>query len=197
MAAGVFGRIGCYPRDAESALPRPEKVQAVSKIQEGLKNSEAVLLAEFSGLRVTEMQELRRTLRGVGVELRILKNTLARLAARQAGLEGLLPFLEGPTAAAFATSDAVGAARELAEFGRRFPGLIVKGGLLSGKILSRDHAKALAAIEPKEVLLTRFRGALNGPMVGLASALSAPLRDLAGALQALLRKSAAGEAVEA
>ena len=172
--------------------PRPEKVAVVEEVRERLETTSAALLTEYRGLDVTAISDLRRALRQVGGEYKIYKNTLVRFAARDLGLE-LEELLTGPTAIAFITErpdgspgDAVDVAKALRDFARTNPSLVVKGGVLGTKPLTADEAKALADVEPREVLLAKLAGALAAPMVQLAGLLEALPRNFAYGLQALI-----------
>jgi len=172
--------------------PRPEKVAVVDEVKERLDATTAALLTEYRGLDVTAISDLRRALRKVGGEYKIYKNTLVRFAARDLGLE-LEELLTGPTAIAFITEkpdgspgDAVDVAKALRDFARTNPSLIVKGGVLGTKPLSAEEARALAEVEPREVLLAKLAGALAAPMVQLAGLLEALPRNFAYGLKALI-----------
>ena len=172
--------------------PRPEKVAVVEEVRERLDSTSATLLTEYRGLDVTAISELRRALRAAGGEYKIYKNTLVRFAARDLGLE-LEELLTGPTALAFITEkpdgspgDAVDVARALRDFARTNPNLVVKGGVLGTKPLTADEARALAEVEPREVLLARLAGAMAAPMVQFAGLLEALPRNFAYGLKALI-----------
>jgi large subunit ribosomal protein L10 len=172
--------------------PRSEKVAVVDEVRERLGSTSAALLTEYRGLDVTAISDLRRALRSVGGEYKIYKNTLVRFAARDLGLE-LEDLLTGPTAIAFITErpdgtpgDAVDVAKALRDFAKTNPNLIVKGGVLGTKPLTADEAKALAEVEPREVLLSKLAGALAAPMVQLAGLLEALPRSFAYGLKALI-----------
>ena len=180
--------------------PRPEKVAVVDEVRERLADSSAALLTDYRGLDVPALAELRRALREAGGEYKIYKNTLVRFAAEAAGLD-LDGVLTGPTAIAFvgerpdgAPADAVVVAKALRDFARTHPSLVVKGGILDDQPLSADEARALAEVEPRDVLLARLAGALAAPMQTFAGLLQALPRDLAYGLQALIDKGGAGEA---
>lgn len=167
--------------------PRPEKAAVVDEVRERFTASGAALLTEYRGLDVTAMAELRRLLRAAGSEYKVYKNRLVQFAARDIGLD-LHDMLRGPTAIAFiyqdpegAPADPVPVAKALRDFARTNPGLVVKGGVMGGKLLAADEARGLANIEPREVLLAR-----------LAGGFAAPMQQLAGLLQALPRKTAYG-----
>ncbi|MGK2949791.1 MAG: 50S ribosomal protein L10 [Acidimicrobiales bacterium] len=172
--------------------PRSEKVAVVDEVRERFDSTSAALLTEYRGLDVTAISDLRRALRAAGGEYKIYKNTLVRFAARDLGLE-LEELLTGPTAIAFITEkpdgspgDAVDVAKALRDFAKVNPNLIVKGGVLGMQPLTADEAKALADVEPREVLLAKFAGAMAAPMVQFAGLLEALPRNFAYGLAALI-----------
>jgi large subunit ribosomal protein L10 len=172
--------------------PRPEKVAVVDDVRERLESSSAALLTEYRGLDVAAISALRRALRAAGGDYKIYKNTLVRFAARDLGLE-LEDLLTGPTAIAFITErpdgsagDAVDVAKALRDFARGNPALVVKGGVLGTRPLTADQARALADVEPREVLLAKLAGAMAAPMVQLAGLMEALPRNLAYGLKALI-----------
>jgi large subunit ribosomal protein L10 len=169
-------------------MPKVEKVEAVRELTERFRNSNAALLTEFAGLKVSEMKELRRVLADVGGDFKVVKNTLSRIAAREAQLEDLLPLLEGSTAIAFVSGDPVSAAKGLDAVSKKYPALVIKGGILDGSILDSARAAALAKVAPREVLLGQLAGMLQSPVQKLAYLLSAPVRELGYALGALREK---------
>jgi large subunit ribosomal protein L10 len=180
--------------------PRPEKVAVVDEVRERFTSSSAALLTEYRGLDVSALGELRRALREAGGEYKVYKNTLVRFAAREAGLE-IEELLTGPTAIAFvverpdgAPGDAVVVAKALRDFARTYPALVVKGGVMDDRSLSADDAKALADIEPREVLLARLAGGLAAPMQQFAGLLQALPRNFAYGLSALIEKGGAAPA---
>ncbi|MFN2490645.1 MAG: 50S ribosomal protein L10 [Actinomycetota bacterium] len=175
-------------------MARPEKVQAVEDIGERFAGAQAALLAEYRGLSVVDMAEVRRALRAAEADLKVLKNTLARIAVREAGLEDLVEFLEGPTAIAFCRGDAIEAAKALDEATRRFPVLQVKGGVLRGKVISGDQARALARLGSREVQLAKIALLVNSPAQQTANVFAALLRNLGSMLaQVVTQKEAVTE----
>ncbi len=160
-------------------MARPEKVAVVDEIKEKLESSQGVFLTEYRGLTVGQQQELRRSLRKADAEYKVMKMSLARLAAEAAGLTDILPWLEGPTAIAFTEADPVPAAKSLKQFADTNEFLVLKGGLLAGDTLDADAVRRLAEIEPRDVLLARLAGAMAGPMSKLAGLMSAVARPLA------------------
>ena len=177
--------------------PRPEKVAVVDEVRERLDATSATILAEYRGLDVAKLAALRTSLRAAGGEFKVYKNTLVRFAARELDLE-IEDLLTGPTALAFVTDkpdgtpgDAVDVAKVLKDFGRENPALIVKGGVLGDKLLSADDARALADVEPREVLLAKLAGGMAAPMQKFAGLLQALPRNFAYGLKALIDQGGA------
>jgi large subunit ribosomal protein L10 len=178
-------------------MPKPQKVAAVKELRTKLESSDAALLAEFTGLKVGEMMQVRRSLAENGTEFGVVKNTLGRIAATEANMADLVPLLKGSTAIAFVNGDAVLAAKSLDDVAKKYPALIVKGGILGGKVLDAQQAKALASVESREVLLSKLVGMLNAPIQKMASLLYAPLGNLGNALFALQQQRGAESPAEA
>ena len=172
---------------------KADKAQTVVEITERFKNADAALLTEYRGLSVSEIAELRNALRDAGTEYKVLKNTLARIAVREVGLEDLAEMLTGPTAIAFIKGDAVEAAKALDDAAKKFPVLLIKGGVLDGKIVDGDQARALAKLEPREVQLTKIVLMINQPLQQTANVLSALLRDFGSMLAQVVAKKESGE----
>ena len=172
-------------------MPRPEKVQAVADIKERLDGAQAVFLAEYAGLSVQEQQTLRRELRANGAEFKVVKMTLARLAAADMEIDDFDALLLGPTGLTFADGDPVGAAKVLRDFAKTHEVLVVKGGLLGREFLTPERIAELAEIEPREVLLAKIAGAFEAPMAKMAGLLAALPRNAATAMQQLLEKKEA------
>jgi large subunit ribosomal protein L10 len=177
----------------ETQMARPEKVQAVKDIREGLEGAEAVFLTEYRGLSVQAVQDLRRSLRESGAEYKVVKMTLAKLAAGDAGIEGLDDYFAGPTALAFANNDPVATAKALKEFSKDHEVFVLKAGYLSGNILSPEEVSKLAEIEPLEVLLAKIAGAAKAPLYSAAGMFGSFTRDAASMFTQLLDKKESGE----
>lgn len=173
-------------------MPKPQKVEAVRELRAKLESSDAALLAEFTGLKVGEMMQVRRSLAESGTEFGVVKNTLGRIAATEADMAELVPLLRGSTAIAFVRGDAVLAAKSLDEVAKKYPALVVKGGMLGGKILDAAQAKALASVDSREVLLAKLAGLFQAPIQKMAGLLYAPLGNMGNALYALQQQRAAG-----
>jgi large subunit ribosomal protein L10 len=183
--------------------PRPEKVAVVDEVRERFDAASAALLTEYRGLDVAAISELRRSLREAGGDYKVYKNSLVRFAAQNAGLD-IEELLTGPTAIAFvgerpdgAPADAVLVAKALRDFARTHPALVVKGGVMDDRALSAEDARALADVEPREVLLARLAGAFAAPMQQFAGLLQALPRNFAYGLSALIEKGGATDAAPA
>lgn len=178
-------------------MPRPDKVSAVAEIADAFRTSNAAVLTEYRGLSVKELTQLRRAL-GAGTSFAIVKNTLTKIAAKDAGVDGLGELLTGPTAVAFVDGDPVEAAKGLRDFARTHPALVLKGGVLEGKPLSAQEIRRLADLESREVLLARLAGAMQGSLSKAIATIAAPLSQFARVAAALQdqRASAAEAASE-
>ena len=172
--------------------PRRNKSDAVGTIKERF-GSGAVLLTEYRGLTVAELAELRRTLRG-SADYKVVKNTLATIAAVEVGLEDLVPLLEGPTAIAYVTGDVAKVAKDLADFAKKAPALTLKGGIFEGRVLSADEAKRLSALESREVMLAKVASMAITPLQQAANLFAAGFNQLGAVLAQHRDKLAAAEA---
>jgi large subunit ribosomal protein L10 len=168
-------------------MARAEKVAAVAELAERFQSSSGAVLAEYRGLTVAQLAELRHAL-GEQATFSVVKNTLTKLAAADAGiaaeLEGLLT---GPSAVAFVRGDVVEAAKGLRDFARANPALVIKGGVIDGKSMSPAEIEKLADLESREVLLAMLAGAMKASMAGAAATLAAlptQMARLTAALQA-------------
>jgi len=178
-------------------MPRPEKVQAVEEIRRRLSEAKATFVTEYRGLTVAEQQSLRAELRKADGDYKVVKMSLARLAADAEGLEALHDVLAGPTALAFAATDAVTVAKALRDFAKEHERLIVKAGVLAGEVLAPEKVAQLADIEPRDVLLGRIAGGFQAPLVKLAGLLQALPRNAASMFSLLLEKKEAELTVNA
>ncbi len=149
-------------------MPRTEKLERVAELKRRIEGSTALLLAEYRGLTVSDITELRRTLREADSSLAVVKNTLMQRAATEAGLE-LTDLLSGPSAVAFVDGDAVSAAKKIKAATKQFPTLVLKGGYMEGQVLSADEANRLADLESREVMLSKVAGLLKGEMARAAA----------------------------
>lgn len=167
-------------------MPRPDKVAVVDEVREGLNDSAATLLTHYRGLSVTELAQLRASLRETNAEMRVVKNTLTIRAAEAAGMEGLKDLLEGPTGLVFCADDPVGPAKALKAFQKDHPELIVRGGYLDGEVLDEDAAIRLADLDSREELLAKLAGLMEGALSGTARLLQAATEKQARLMQALV-----------
>ena len=171
--------------------PRADKVAVVEEITAKLGEADAVFVSEYRGLTVSQLADVRNALRPSDAEHVIYKNTLAKLAVREAGLESLEEFLVGPTALTFVKGDVAGAAKALRDNAKTLPDLVVKGGVLGDAALSTSDVMALADLPSRDELLARFAGALQAPLVKTAGLLQALPRNFAYGLNALIDQRAA------
>ena len=165
-------------------MARADKAAAVAEITEGFQGSNAVVLTEYRGLSVGQLKQLRRSL-GADTTYAVVKNTLTKIAAKDAGVEGVDELLVGPTAIAFIKGDAVAAAKGLDTFAKENPLLVVKGGIMDGKVLTPSDLKKLASLESREVLLSKVAGAANAALAKAAALFQAPLSQAARTIAAL------------
>jgi large subunit ribosomal protein L10 len=142
-------------------MARPDKAAAVAELEDKFRSSNAVVLTSYTGLTVAQLKTLRRSL-GENAQYAVVKNTLTKIAANQAGIAALDDQLAGSTAVAFVTGDPVESAKALRDFAKENPNLVIKGGVLDGKALSADEFKKLADLESREVLLAKLAGAMKG-----------------------------------
>ena len=174
-------------------MPTPEKVQAVADIREKLEGAEAVFLTEYRGLTVSAVQELRKSIRDSGGEYKVVKMTLTKLAAEEAGIDGMSEYLSGPTALAFADDDPVATAKALKDFSKTHDVFVLKAGFFSGDILSPEEVSKLADVQPREVLLAMIAGAAKAPLYKAAGMFGSFNRDAASMFSQLLDKKESGE----
>src|SRR5207237_9675067 len=168
--------------------PRPAKVAVVNEVRDRLSSSDAAILTEYRGLNVTELANLRRSLREAGGQYKIYKNSLVRFAVRELGLEELEAMLLGPTAIAFVDGDAAAVAKSLRDFSRTNPALVIKGGVLGTTVLSAADAGALAELPTRDQLLAQLAGAMAAPLQQLAGLMTAIPRNFAYGIRALADK---------
>ncbi len=169
-----------------------EKGQMVSEIREKFQQASAIVLADYRGLTVAQATLLRVQMRQAGVEYRVMKNTLVQRAADELGLEGLDPYLKGPTALAF-SADPVAPAKVLMEFAKvnKLKKFKIKAGVLEGKVIGPEAVKALADLPSREVLLAMVLRGMLSPLTGMANVLQGPIRKMGYALEEVRKLKAA------
>jgi large subunit ribosomal protein L10 len=177
-------------------MPNTEKLGAVAEITEQFSSSSAAVITEYRGLTVKQITELRRAL-GRDTTYAVVKNTLTKRAAADAGVAIDASLLQGPTAIAFVKGDPVDAAKGLRDFAKTHPLLVIKGGILDGKALSADEVKKIADLESRDVLLAKLAGALKALPTRAAGLFQAPLSQMARLAKALEEKKSAEAPVEA
>jgi large subunit ribosomal protein L10 len=170
---------------------RSEKEAVVKELAERLGKAKAVILTDFSGLKVDQMTELRRKFRESGLEYLVVKNTLLRLASQGTNTEVLTQKLAGPNGLGFAYEDPVEMAKVLVEFAKANPKLEIKEGVLEGKPIGAEGVKALAKLPSREVLLAQLLGTMNGVARNFVSVLAAVPRGLVTALKQIEEQKAA------
>jgi large subunit ribosomal protein L10 len=174
-------------------MARAEKVSAVAELTERFQSSAGAVLTEYRGLSVAQLGELRHTL-GENATFAVVKNTLTKIAASEAGVAGeLTELLSGPSAIAFVRGDVVEAAKGLRDFSRVNPLLVIKGGVLDGKVMQPEEIAKLADLEPREVLLAKLAGAMKASMAGAAATFAALPSQMARLLAALEEKQQQAE----
>ena len=163
------------------------KQAIVAELKEKLTGAKGAVLVNYRGLTITQNTKLRRQLREAGVDYRVVKNTMTRIAAQEAGLEGLDVYLEGPTAMAISTTDPVAPAKIITDFVKehKLQVLEVKAGLVEGNVIDENGVKALASLPSREVLIAKMLGSMQSPITGLVNVLQGSIRNLVYALDAV------------
>ncbi len=169
-------------------MARPDKTAAVAELTEEFRSSNAAVLTEYRGLTVAQLKELRRSL-GATTTYAVVKNTLTKIAAKDAGVDGFDSLLVGPSAIAFVKGDPVEAAKGLRDFAKANPHLVIKGGVMDGQPLSVEEIKKLADLESREVLLAKLAGAMTASLSGAVALFAAPLAQTARLIEALRAKA--------
>lgn len=167
---------------------RPEKASKVAELKDLLTSSKGVVLVNYCGLTVAEDTELRAKMREAGVKYMVAKNTFIRIAAKEAGIEGLDPVLEHNTALAFSAEDPVAPAKILNDFSKDHEALELKAGVLDGKAIGVDEVKALAELPSREELLAKLVGSMQAPISGLVNVLQGTIRNFVYTLEAVRQK---------
>ena len=178
---------------------RQEKERVVAELVERLRASETLIVADYRGLTMSEIDGVRTELLSHGARFSVVKNSLTKRAAEEAGVPELVELLDGPTAIAFVgDGDMVAVAKSLNDTARQTKILALKGGILQGEPMSADQVKSLAALPPAEVLQSQVLGAVVGPLNAIVGLFTAPLRDLVGVIDARITQlQEQGETAEA
>lgn len=174
-------------------MPTVRKSKEIDLLQSQFEASQMVILADYRGLSVAQMQEFRGKLRPSEGEFRVSKNTLVRIAAERAGVEGLESFLEGPTAVVFAKGDIAGTAKAVSDFARTSRILQVKAGVMDGQVLTATDVEAISNLPSREELLAKLVGMLASPMARTVGVLSGPSRSVAYLVNARMEQLGGGD----
>jgi large subunit ribosomal protein L10 len=177
-------------------MKREQKEQVVDELTQRLKAAETLLVADYRGLTMPQIDELRTRLIESGARFTVVKNTLTRRAAEAAGAEALLTLLDGPSAIAFleADGDMVAAAKALADSARETNVLEIRGGIMQGRAVTAEEVETLAKLPPADVLRGQVLGAIVAPLTSLAGLLNAPLQNLVGLIDARIEQLGGEEA---
>jgi large subunit ribosomal protein L10 len=171
-------------------MQKADKERLVAELSDRLKNTETLIVADYRGLTVTDIDKLRGELLEHGARFQVVKNTLTRRAAEEAGADALLALLEGPTAIAFLETDGdpVAVAKALSNAARDTKVLQIRGGILDGSTIGEDEVKSLATLPPTDVLRGQLVSAVSGPLMTVVGLFTAPLRDLVNVLDARIKQ---------
>ena len=174
-------------------MPNTQKIERVAELKERIEASEALLLTDYRGLSVTEITELRRSLREGGARFAVIKNTLMRRALEGTDAADLGSLFEGPSAVAFVDADPVAAAKSVTAAAKKFPTLVLKGGFVEGRVLDADQTKALADLDSREVMLSKLAGMMKSEIARAAAAFQATQAKFLSLLEAFKAKLPAEE----
>mgnify|MGYP000091069296 CR=1 FL=1 len=170
---------------------REEKVQIVEELKDKLGNASGAIFVDYRGLTVEEVTNLRKAFREANIEYKVYKNTLIEIAAKEIGLDGIIPFLAGPTAIAFGMKDPVTPAKILTDNIQKLKKMEIKGGVVEGKVIDAKGVDALSKLPTREELIAKMLGSMNAPIANLVGVLSGPMRAFVYALNAIKEKKEA------
>lgn len=188
MSGGLFV---LRKREVSFRMPTKEKEVELAAFRDQLVGAKAVVISHNKGLTVGEVTELRKKLRDAGIRHKVVKNTLAKIAAKEAGMVGLDKYLEGPTVISSTTGDIVAPARILAGYAKDHEKLVIMGGFIEGKEHTAKDIIAISVLPSKEELLAKLLGSLNSPISGFVRVLNGPISGFVRALNAIAQKKAA------
>ena len=171
-------------------MARPEKEAVVKELTDKFSSAKSLVITDYLGLNVAEMTELRSKLREAGVEFKVVKNTLATIAANDVEMEEMTEYFSGPTAIAFGEEDAVSPAKVLVEYAKDHEVLEIKAGLLNGEIISKEKVESLAEIPSREELLAKAFASMKAPLSGLVNVLQGNIRGLVQVLNQIKEEKA-------
>jgi large subunit ribosomal protein L10 len=172
-------------------MPTEAKRETIAELTEETRSSKAMIVSEYRGLRVSQLGEIRRSLRKQNVTYHVVKNRLMKIAAKDAGSDAVGVLLTGPTAIAFIKGDEGTSAKAVLDAFRPYRLIKVTGGVIGGQVLDTDGVARLSRLPGRDILLGQVAGAIAAPMSSMAGLFDAPLRDIAGLVQALADKGSA------
>jgi len=172
-------------------MPRPDKIEAVKEIAADLKATDVYFFVDYRGLTFAESTELRARLTKADATLKVVKNTLAKIAATDAGVEGLTELLQGPTAIAYCHGDPVRVAKVIQDFIKEKKKAAIRGGKLQSSLLGSSEVERLATLPSREQLIAQVVGLIASPLTGLVNVLNGPIRNLVVVLGQVQEKQAA------
>ena len=180
-------------------MQRTEKEAVVAELTEQLRAAESLIVADYRGLTNAQLDDLRGKLRDHGAKFQIVKNTLTRRAAEAAGTDTLLALLEGPTALAFVETDGdpIAVAKALAQAATETKVLTLRGGVMSGRVMTEADVEMLAKLPPADVVKSQLVGVIVAPLTQLLGLLEAPVRDLVGLIDARIEQLGGDSSVDA
>jgi large subunit ribosomal protein L10 len=172
-------------------MPTESKQSRVAEIKDRFNESDSVIMIDYRGLTVKQMQQLRGAIREAGGEIKVYKNSLTEIAVRELALPNLDAYLEGPTAFVFVAEDAVAPAKALTAFAKQNPALELKGGLVQNQVVDSMGVKAIATLPSYEELIAKLMGSMLNPLTGFARVLNGPVEAFARTVQAVADQKAA------
>lgn len=168
-------------------MPTQKKIDLVQELKQLIERARITVGADFRGLRVQDMDQMRRRLRTSGVEVRVVKNSLLRLAADQAGMPDLMQIVEGPTALVLGYDDPTEAAKAVTEYAHSAPPTFaIRGAFMDGQVVSAADLRELVRLPPRPVMLAQFAGQLQSPLASFVGLLDSPLQELSSLLRSAL-----------
>jgi large subunit ribosomal protein L10 len=169
-------------------MPQPQKIKRVEEISEILSQAKSIFMTDFTGLSVEQISKLRRQFKEQDVTYLVVKNTLARISAKQSGFENMIPYLSGPTGLALSFKDPVSPVRIISDFQKETEKPTIKAAILEGELLDQQAAEQLRDIPSREVLLGQVLAGINSPLAGFAGTLHTLLSKLVRTVDALCQK---------
>jgi large subunit ribosomal protein L10 len=170
-------------------MPTQKKIDQVEDLKQRIERATITVSADYRGLRVLEMDQMRKRLRAASMEVKVVKNSLLRLAADQTGVPELMQIVEGPTALVIAYDDPIEAAKAITEYAQSAPPTFsLRGAFLDGRVVSAADLRELVRLPPRPVMLAQLAGHIQAPLATLSGLLESPLRELTSLLQSALSK---------